>query len=142
MIRLVLLICLAVATTAAAVGFARADWTVPPEWNPWADLEVPDPLTPVTRWKLRQLSGNPAQCRAILADAPSGLLDYTPVPDHEPAPGCPLENVVRISQAGVDFNRDFVASCPLAVAWLMFVRHGLQPAAREIFGQPVDRVTH
>jgi hypothetical protein len=35
-----------------------------------------------------------------------------------------------------------MATCPLAVSFALFERHGLQPAAQAVFGQPVTRVEH
>ncbi|MNY33407.1 hypothetical protein D3C86_1676850 [compost metagenome] len=40
------------------------------------------------------------------------------------------------------FSSSFIASCPLAAAFALFERHALQPAAQEVFGQPVVQVEH
>ena len=42
----------------------------------------------------------------------------------------------------VHLSNSFIATCPLAAAFAMFGRHGLQPAAQAVFGQPVVRVEH
>ena len=39
-------------------------------------------------------------------------------------------------------SSSFLASCPLAVAFALFERHSLQPAAQAVFGQAVTRVEH
>lgn len=132
---------------AVGVALDKGLWQVPREWNPFAALHITDPLTPVTRWKLGRLADDRDACRAVLARASGSLdsldsLDYTPLADYTPIEGCPLRNVVRLRRSGVTFNRSFVASCPLAVAWLMFERQRLQPAARELFGEPVAEVEH
>jgi hypothetical protein len=142
MFRCLLLISVALASVTVPARLAAAGWGVPPQWNPWASLDLKHPLTPVTRWKLQRLGDDPALCHRLLATAPPELVEYTRVPDYEPVPGCPLQNTVRIRQAGVGFNRSFVASCPLAVTWIMYVQHGVQPLARELFGKPVERVMH
>ena len=40
------------------------------------------------------------------------------------------------------WGSSFMATCPLAVSFALFERHGLQPAAQAVFGQPVSRVEH
>ncbi|WP_203234874.1 extensin family protein [Modicisalibacter coralii] len=132
---------IAIVFIAAGVAVDKGLWQVPREWNPFAALRIEDPLTPVTRWKLGRLADDQDACRAVLARA-SASLDYTPLADYTPVAGCPLRNVVRLRRSSVTFNRSFVASCPLAVAWLMFERQRLQLAAQALFGEPVARVEH
>lgn len=124
------------------LGFDKGWWEIPRHWAPWAPLSVDDPLTPVTKWKLSRLQDNREGCRAVLASVPDGELSYTPLEDHTPVEGCPLENVVRMQGSGVSFNASFVATCPLALAWVMYERQRLQPAAEKIFGTSVERVEH
>ena len=124
------------------IAFDKGIWTLPAGWNPWRPLAVEDPPTPVTRWKLGRLQDDPEACLAVLARSDEPALAYTPLADHEPVAGCPLENVVRLERSGVRFSSSFVATCPLAVAWLRYERHRLQPAARALFGQPVATVEH
>jgi hypothetical protein len=126
----------------AGIAFDKGAWTLPAGWNPWQPLAVEDPLTPVTRWKLGRLEGDREACLAVLARVPESVLAYAPLADHTPVADCPLENVVRIERAGVAFDSSFVAACPLAVAWLRYERHRLQPAARELFGRSVAAVEH
>lgn len=127
-----------------AVGIAvdKSDWTLPRHWAPWQPLRLDDPLTPVTAWKLGRLAGDREACLAALATAPGGALRYRPLEDHTPVAGCPLTNVVRLEASGVRFNAGFVASCPLALAWVIFERQRLQPAAEELLGTRVASVSH
>ncbi|MHB0776181.1 extensin-like domain-containing protein [Halomonas sp. WWR20] len=124
------------------IGFDKQWWQIPDEWNPWRPLSVSDPPTFVTQWKLKRLGDDRQACLAVLERARDNRLRYTPLADYTPIAGCPLKNVVRLQQAGVNFSSSFVASCPLAVAWLMFERHQLQPTAERIFDQPVAEVEH
>lgn len=124
------------------IGFEKQWWAIPREWNPWQPLQVADPITPVTQWKLQRLEGDPEACLAALQTTPEESLVYTPLVPHTPVEGCPLDNVVRIQRTDVTFNRSFVASCPLAVAWVLYERHRLQPLARDMFGQSVAGVEH
>ena len=124
-------------------GFAYGVWRghidVPPQWNPWAPLDIqlePNVLTP---YKLRRLQEDRSLCEQALATSD---LDYVAVPDSTPQAGCPVENAVRVRGSAVRFNGAFLATCPLAAAYALFERPGLQPAAREVFGQPVVQVDH
>ncbi|MBU4610113.1 extensin family protein [Achromobacter sp. GG226] len=123
-------------------GVRQSGWTVPREWNPWAPLAVTDPITPVTRYKLRQLREDRPACLAALGTAREGALRFDALADYSPTAACPLENIVRVRRAGVDFNAPFTASCPLALAWTMFEEHGLQAAAQETLDSRVTRVEH
>ncbi|MBS9403808.1 extensin family protein [Halomonas sp. TRM85114] len=129
---------------AAAVSAAhqRVWESVPRHWAPWAPLAVDDPLTPVSQWKLRRLADDPRGCLAALDTVPNDEFAYTVLDDHAPVAGCPLENVVRVQGSSVDFNASFVASCPLALAWVVFERQRLQPAAEAVFGSRLVGVEH
>lgn len=117
-------------------------WAVPPNWNPWASLDVNHSMNPVTKWKLAQLKDKPEACLETLAAAPPDAIDYLPLEDYTPVEGCPLSNVVRLRRTGVEFNTRFTVSCPIAVAWLMFERQELQPIAQEVLGARVEQVDH
>ncbi|MDX1721795.1 MAG: extensin family protein [Pseudomonas sp.] len=112
---------------------------VPPRWNPWAPLDIratPNLLTPFKLWRLE---GAPGLCRQALATSP---LRFTALADSSPAADCPLENTLRVQASGVRFSSSFISTCPLAAAFALFERHALQPAAQEVFGQPVVQVEH
>jgi len=53
-----------------------------------------------------------------------------------------LSNTVRVRGGDIALSSSFLASCPLAVAFALYQRHGLQPAAQQAFGQRVARVDH
>lgn len=127
---------------ALALAWWHFEAQIPRHWHPAEPLHVDDPLTPVTKWKLRRLADDREGCLAALATVPEGELRMTPLADHEPVAGCPLANVVRLEASGVDFNASFVASCPLALAWTLFERQRLQPAAEAVLGSRVARVEH
>ncbi|MDH4573925.1 extensin family protein [Salinicola acroporae] len=125
---------------ALGVALDKGVWEVPREWNPLAPLVVSDPITPVTRWKLKALSGDRDACLDALDTAPD--IRYVSLADYTPTAGCPLENVVRVSHTQVRFNASFVASCPLALAWTLYEQHELQPLSQRIFGERVASVRH
>ncbi|MGY4879388.1 extensin family protein [Vreelandella aquamarina] len=127
-----------------ALGVAlQKEWIeMPRHWNPWAPLYIDDPLTPVTQLKLKRLSDDRQACLAALDTVPDDGLRYTPLADYSPTASCPLTNIVRMQSSSVRFNQSFVATCPMALAWVMFERHALQPAAQEIMGSQVAQVNH
>ncbi|MFI0473167.1 extensin family protein [Halomonas sp. HMF6819] len=130
------------ALIALGVALQKGIIEIPRQWAPWAPLHIDDPITPVTKLKLKRLEGDRQGCLAALDTVPSSELNYTPVADYSPTTSCPLSNIVRMNSSSVRFNRSFVASCPMALAWVMFERHELQPAAAEIMGSRVSQVDH
>ena len=52
----------------AAAGYALYSGRVqvPDRWNPWAPLDVEQPLNWLTRYKLSRLSGDRALCLSVL----------------------------------------------------------------------------
>lgn len=131
----------AVLLTLCAAVFAlyRGGLQLPPQWDPWAPLDVRQPPNLVTRIKLMRLQGDPQLCRLALD---SSVLRYVSVPDSVPAADCALENTVHLQRGAVQFNSSVLASCKLAVAYALFEEHGLQLAAQRVFGQPVVRIDH
>lgn len=115
---------------------------LPPQWNPQEPLAIDHPMTPVSKWKLSRLQNHPAQCLTTLATAPEGAIEHLPLEDYTPVAGCPLTKVVRVIRTGVEFNSSFTVTCPLAIAWLMFERHELQPLAQQHFSSELRRVEH
>lgn len=121
--------------------FAFSAWCgwLPPAWNPWAPLDVRAEPNLLTRYKLSRLRDNPQLCDQVLSQ--SGLR-LTRQQDSSPDVACPLSNTLRVQGGAVALSSSFLASCPLAVAFALFERHGLQPAAQAVYGQAVVRVDH
>lgn len=136
--RILPLAALLLAVVAAGLLW-RGTIAVPDRWNPWAPLDLRDPPNLLTGLKLARVKADPALCRAVLATAG---MTARPVPDRREAPGCAIENAVAVSRAGVGLDRGFTASCRLAVAFALFERHALQPAAQEAFGQRAAAIEH
>jgi hypothetical protein len=121
------------------VGVWRGWVPLPDEWNPWAPLDVRASPNLLTRLKLGRLQDDPALCDQVLKT--SGLR-VTHQADSPADAACPLRNTLRVQGADVGLSSSFLASCPLAVAFALFERHSLQPAAQAVFGQAVTRVDH
>jgi len=113
--------------------------TIPPAWNPWAPLSIVDPPNALTRYKMTRLSHDGDACRAALA---TGAVRFTRLPDRAAAPGCGLDDAVRIEATTARVDPAFTLSCRSAVALALWERHVLQPAASAAFGQPVARLEH
>jgi len=123
----------------AGVGVWRGWLSLPPQWNPWAPLDVNLAPNLLTRYKLMALRNDPQLCDQALAT--SGLR----VARQADSPGnadCPLTNVLRVQGGEIGLSSSFLASCPLAVAFALFERHALQPASAAVYGQKVTRVDH
>ncbi|MDD2033296.1 extensin family protein [Pseudomonas sp. N-137] len=123
----------------AVLGVWRGWLSVPAQWNPWAPLDVNAPPNLLTRYKLMALRNDPQLCDQALAT--SGLR-ATRQADSSPQASCPLSNVLRVQGGEVALSSSFLASCPLAVAFALFERHALQPAAQATYGQKVVQVDH
>lgn len=121
------------------VGVWRGWVPLPDEWNPWAPLDVRASPNLLTRFKLGRLQDDPALCDQVLKT--SGLR-VAHQADSPADAACPLRNALRVQGADVGLSSSFLASCPLAVAFALFERHSLQPAAQAVFGQAVTRVDH
>jgi len=124
---------------AVAVGVWRGWVPLPADWNPWAPLDVRATPNVLTRYKLGRLQDDPALCDQVLET--SGLR-VSHQADSPADAACPLRNTLRVQGSAVELSSSFLASCPLAVAFALFERHSLQPAAQAVFGQAVTRVDH
>jgi hypothetical protein len=112
---------------------------VPGRFNPFAPLRIADDVNWLTRLKLSRLERDGRQCLAVLAET---SVSHRPAPDWPSEKGCGLSNVVDVSRSSVGLSRSFTATCPLTVAWVLFEKHVLMPAARQHFRQDVVRVIH
>lgn len=124
---------------AVAVGVWRGWVPFPDEWNPWAPLDVRASPNLLTRYKLGRLQDDPVLCDQVLKT--SGLR-VSRQADSPAGAACPLRNTLRVQGAEVGLSSSFLASCPLAVAFALFERHSVQPAAQAMYGQAVTRVDH
>jgi hypothetical protein len=129
-----LLIC-----ASAAVAVWRGWLPVPDRWNPWRPLDVREQPNLLTRFKVWRLQDDPVLCDQALQ---TSTLRYTHQADSGPDAKCPLTGTLRIQGGDVALSSSFLSSCPLAVAYALFDRHALQPAAQAVFGQKVVQVDH
>lgn len=134
----VVLVLLGVLVLAAGQAW-HLGWRPPAQWNPLAPLDVSQPPNWLTGFKLKRLRDDLALCQQALQ---SSQLRYRAQADSPASAKCPLSNVWRIEGGQARLSSSFLASCPLAVAYALFERHGLQPVAQRVLGQPVAQVDH
>lgn len=125
--------------SALALGVWRGLIPLSSAWNPWAPLDIRDKPNWLTRFKLMQLRDDPQLCEQVLNRS---SLRAVAQKDTAADTQCPLHNVLRIQGGEIGLSSSFLASCPLAVAFALFERHGLQPAAQQVYGQRVTRIDH
>lgn len=122
----------------AAVSVWRGWLEVPPQWNPWAPLDVKAAPNWLTGYKLMRLRSDPELCTQALSSSDLRVTRQSDSPDAK----CPLIGVLRVQGGEVALSSSFLASCPLAVAYAMFEHHTLQPTAHSVYGQKVVRLDH
>ena len=113
-----------------------------PERFPWTALSLADPVGPFTGRKLAALTADPAQCRALLAEAgdrdrPAPLVAST-------TPQCGYsDGMTLVAEDGVpDFAPGgLVTSCPVAAALRLWLP-ALQQSARRHLGARIVRIDH
>ncbi|WP_166223117.1 extensin family protein [Pseudomonas atagonensis] len=127
---------LIIGTAAASVWRGWLD--VPAEWNPWAPLDVKATPNWMTGYKLMRLRSDAQLCAQALSSSDLLVTRQSDSPDAK----CPLIGALRVQGGEVALSSSFLASCPLAVAYAMFERHTLQPAAQSVYGEKVARLEH
>jgi hypothetical protein len=123
----------------AGLGFvALPGGPVPTEWNPFEPLDIAAPASPLTRYKLARATQGEA-CLQVLEMAD---VEIAPLPPFESSEQCHIRNRVELSSVrGVEIA-PVETACATALRTALWVRHGLQPAAEEIFGTGIDRLHH
>ena len=138
-----LLVWLTVLVLLALGGLAARDYVRRhPQDVPWTRLNLRDPVGLFTVRKLAALGDQPAQCRAMVAQAGAGDL---PAPPKSSGADCGYADGMLLTGDGrtVDFApARLITSCPVAAALVLFERNVLQPAAQRHFGQPVAVIDH
>jgi hypothetical protein len=132
------LLVLALIGGAVAVSVWRGGLSLPPQWNPWAPLDVKAPPNLLTRYKLMRLRDDPQLCDQALSSSGLRVSRQADSPDAK----CPLTDALRVQGGDVALSSSFLASCRLAVSFALFEHHALQPAAQAVYGQAVSRVDH
>jgi hypothetical protein len=114
-----------------------------PEDFPWTEIDLARPIGAFTGRKLTALTGDSAQCRALVAR--SGSADIAAPPLIRDS-NCGFDDGMRLAPTGTGPVRfipsRLVTSCPVAASLLLFERDVLQPAATRHFGERVASIDH
>jgi hypothetical protein len=136
---LILFAVLALIVAGALYGVRNGVIDVPPDWNPWAQLDVNAEPNFLTRYKLNRLSKSSEQCQQVLATT---NIQYERLDNRITGPACGFFNAVRIDATSSRVNKPFSLSCRAAVSLALWERHVLVPAAHTHFGQNVATLEH
>lgn len=118
----------------------RFDWIrIPPEWSPWAPLDIAAPPNLLTRFKLARLSTDADACRAVLHT--TGLV-FEPVPDRITGEACGFRDAVVVRSTPTGVGAEFSLTCRTAVSLALWERHVVQPAADRYFSKRVVEFEH
>ena len=111
---------------------------LPDAWNATRPLNVTDPETPLTPWKLGRALATPSACLEALATSS----DFAPMDPLEISDNCHIRNQVRLRGLGSTRLAAVETSCAIALRSAMWVQHDLQPAAQDILGGGLERIEH
>lgn len=126
-------------TVLALAVFWIMDTFAPPQDLAWKPLRLTDPPGLATGVKFRRAAQDHRLCRTILRE---GGVDVVEAPDRVFGT-CAQLNVVRLRGGVTPLSPAApIMTCPQALGYAFWDRHGLRPAAREELGQRVTRVEH
>lgn len=114
------------------------DTPLPAAWNPTQPLQISDPVTPITGWKLNRAVATIDQCTATLA----GHARWQVMSDLQDSPQCHIRGRIDLRSVGQANLADVETRCALALRMAMWEQHSLQPAARDILGTQVSGIDH
>lgn len=123
---------------AACLVLALRAWLADhPQHDPWAPLNLNDPPGWATPRKLAAMRADPAECRAVLDRSNVAFTALDPAGDAE----CRRDDRtvlpdVPLRPAGP------AATCAVGAGLAMWMRHAVDPAARDMLGSPVAGVEH
>ncbi|MDA9008912.1 extensin family protein [Alphaproteobacteria bacterium] len=70
-------------------------------------------------------------------------LEYQPVADRTNAKGCRISNAIRLSKVeGISLSKPATMTCEMALNLSTWVERFVQPEARRIFNQEVEKISH
>jgi len=120
-------------------AFWVVDTYAPDRHVPWKPIDLTEPPGAATPIQVRRLQDDRAACIQALREAG---VEAVPAEDFTEGEFCAVRNAVIIKGGLTPLSpSNLEMSCPLAAAYVLWDRQVLQPAAREIMGSEVDRVT-
>ncbi len=128
------LLFLLISVTAFAAFWLGA---VPQRFSPFPPISLEKPVEWFIDPRLAVLRRDPALCQSILK-APH--IDAVPIADRPYKDGCGWINSVRFTQAGDARIKVERLTCEMAAALTLWIRHDVQPLARELLGASVTDI--
>lgn len=101
-------------------------------------LDVKDPMTSITNWKLQRALADDTMCLAALQTGAVAKIK----PDYVENDRCGISPQVSLSEAGEARLKPVNTRCQTALRLAMWSHHSLEPLAAEIFGQGLSEITH
>ncbi len=119
------------------LAFIFADRSIPPQHLPWKPLRLSDPLGMATGPKVTHAAMNPDVCRQVLS---KGGVGFANIPDRQEG-FCSIKDALVVS-SGLPTLRPApaVMSCQQALAYSLWVRQVVQPAAKQLLGAEVASI--
>jgi len=122
----------------AGLAFLLADAVAPPQHLPWKPLRLGDPIGVATRPKVSQ--AELLACRRVLQE---GGVTFQAVPDSDQDAICPVRDALFINGGAAQLRpTGAVMTCDQALAYALWDRQVVQPAAMEMFGAKVVAIDH
>lgn len=129
-------------TDAVLLGAILVCWAniaLPAQDLPWKPLVLSAPPGLATHHQLQRAADDPARCRAALR---TGGIRFDESPPRREA-GCAQLDAVRLRSGTTPLSPAApVMTCRQALTYAAWDRYGLQPAARELLGEPIASVDH
>ncbi len=108
-----------------------------PQHNPWAPLDLRDPPGWATAIKIRALRDDVAVCHAALTRSQIAFTSLLPVGQGP----CARADRTVLTNAPLDPGKP-ASTCAVTVAFVLWQRDTLEPAARSIFGSGIASIEH
>ncbi len=122
---------------AAVLLFMVVDRTAPPQDLPWKPFSLNQPLGLATSGKLARIAADPARCKAALK---AGGVDFTDIPARQDG-FCSRLDAGRVGGGGLS-PAGPVMTCRQTLAFTLWNRQVLRPAARDILDSEVAAIDH
>lgn len=135
--RRLLLVLIFLVTLAGVAAVMLRD--AQPQDLPWKPLTLDQPAGWATGYKLARLDADLPRCRAILE---AGGVRFATEPDR-PLSSCPTAGVIRLQSGVLPLAPAGPRmTCRQTLAYALWARHVVEPAARIELGEPVTRIDH
>ncbi|MGZ8369503.1 MAG: extensin-like domain-containing protein, partial [Caulobacteraceae bacterium] len=122
------------------LAFVFADQVVPPQHLFWKGLHLKDPIGAATKPKVIKAGPDPQACRAILSE---GGVFYQDVADQPMQGFCGLSSALVLTGGVAPLKPSgAVMTCQNALAYALWMRQVVVPAAEEILGARVVSIQH